>query len=177
VTTHHDQPSVPRRRLLQGGAAAAGLWAVPVIQTVTSPAHAEGSPAPGSQDCRSQTFLVDRDLQPFVFEPFVLRWVELDLGVTFSSVSSLEVFLYESPVDPVAGSDVGNVILFDGPEGVGGLRFFGNDPRDPIRLAFDPDVRDFRPAVADGALSLRLGGIEGSFILTKVEVRVCGTLD
>ncbi len=170
---------VTRRRVLQGGAVAVGAWTVPVLTSVTSPAGAAGSAMPpeGSPDCRSQTFLVDRDLQPFVFEPFVLRWLDVDLGVTFASVSTLEVLLHVSPLDPLDETDIGNVILFDGPDGIGGQRFSGVNFRTPVvRLAFDPDIVPFRSAVADGTLTVRLAGVEGSFALTQVEVRVCGRL-
>lgn len=183
--TSDGTPSMDRRTVLRRGTAvAAGVWAVPVVESFTSPAAA-ASPPPTTEQCLKQVFLLDAQGNALTFTPGRERSFNVDLNASFAQITSISVRLYESQTDPVETGENGYVVFKkeDGTNSAIGVGFSGSQA-DPITIGFSPGGghppnQAYEDLLADGKAELRVGhdaGGTGQFTLVRVEIEVCGTL-
>jgi hypothetical protein len=163
--------------LRRGASVAAGVWTVPVIESISRPAAA-GSAPPSAVVCRSQTFQVDRNGRALTYTPGRERQFVVDLGASFADITAIWVRLYSSPTDPV-GADEHGFVGFRGelnPNTASGGVFFG--PSNPVAVNF-ASSQLYRDLLADGRAVLQIEQnttSPGTFTLTEVQIEVCGTL-
>lgn len=179
--SHH--PS--RRAVLGRGAVlAAGVWTVPVIQSIANPAAA-GSAPPGVVQCLSQTFTGPQG-GDLLFASGIDSSFFVNLHATFTDITMIYVRLFQSAADPLDAGDNGSV-QFRFPDGSsGGVMFYGGSVPDPLIFGFGPTAGGsvtYHSLLVDGmaevivsASSVATGEPRHTFALTKVEVEVCGTL-
>ena len=176
---------VDRRTVLARTAAAAvTVWAAPVVSSFTSPAMAAGSGPPSAEQCLKQSFVVDAQGNPLTFTPGRERSFNVDLGASFSSITSIKVSLHESPADPMeAGEDGAVLVTHEDGSGAGGVIILGS-ASDPLTVRFSPTGgrppdSTYAHRFADGKAELWIRenwNATGTYTLLKVEVEVCGTL-
>jgi hypothetical protein len=187
MTQHDDRPlDIPRRSVLRRGAAVAAVaWSAPVVHSLTTPAHADGSPEPptAGPTCFAQSFVIDKYNQPLVYTPGTYRYFDVDLGVEFSDVTSVHVRLYESPADALGPEHEGSVMFkLEHHSGYGGVTFDGA-AGDPTTVGLSPTggfppLDTYEEILRDGRAELLVSSKvanEDSFTLLEVEIEVCGT--
>ena len=184
MTSDETRPIDRRAVLRRGAGVAAGVWAVPVVESFTRPAAAASPSAPAEQ-CLEQVFLVDAQGNPLTFTPGRERSFNVDLNASFAQITSITVRLYESPTDPVDAGEDGYVVFKkeDGTNAAIGVIFSGSQA-DPITIGFSPGGghppdQSYEDLLADGRAELRVGqdsGGTGRFSLLRVEIEVCGTV-
>jgi hypothetical protein len=168
--------------LRRGAAAAAGVWTVPVIESISRPAAA-GSAPPSASVCRSQTFLVDSNGQLLTYTPGRDRSFLVDLGTAFAEITSITVRLHASALDPIASDEQGSVRFRKETQPNVQIGVIFSGPSNPVVLGFSPSGghppdQTYGNLLADGRAELIVAQSSlspGSFTLTKVDIEVCGT--
>lgn len=178
-----DLPQPDRRTVLRRGAAiGAGVWTIPIVQSLSNPAAASSGPPATATTCLKQTFTVDAQGNALTYTPGRERSFSVDLNATFSAISMIWVRVYESPDDPINDDEHGSVRFLFPDGGSGGVIFLGSQP-DPITMGFGPGsgrgTESYASLFLDGEGTLIVAQdprSPGTFALTKVEIEICGTL-